>query len=145
MIRSPNKKSPDRKQREALRMAHAAPAWKIWTELARNDVMADTAGKDRMMERHNIVVAMIEINSQQLRCDSAAAGLDIERLNARRDFEQQGDTPETREALAAIDRREAEIDDKKRKLAQSRDWLESSLRDFDNPIPPDAPQSKTQN
>ena len=52
--------------------------------LARSDVN----GRLRADSRHDasatsIVVALIEMNSQQLRCDSAAAGLDIERLNAR--------------------------------------------------------------
>ena len=107
--------------------------------------MTGDSGKERMMERHNIVVAIIEINSQQLRCDSAAAGLDIERLSARRDFEQKGDTPETREALAALDIRLAEIEDKKRKLAQSRDWLETSLAEFDVPRQVGAPDHKTAN
>ena len=40
--------------------------------------MADSADRSDMLERHKIVVALIEVNSQQLRCDSAAAGLDIE-------------------------------------------------------------------
>lgn len=126
-------------------MAHAAPAWKLWTELARNDVMADSAGRDRMMERHKLVVAMIEVNSQQLRCDSQAAGLDIELLNAKRDVEQSGGAAEAQTALAEIERRQAGVNAKKRKLAQERDWLETSLRDFDNPMHPDTPQPKPAN
>ncbi len=93
--------------------------------------MADSADRSQMMERHKIVVAMIEVNSQQLRCDSQSAGLDIERLNARRDVEQSGGSPESQKALAEVEKRTQEVEEKKRKLAQERDWLETSLSEFD--------------
>jgi hypothetical protein len=129
--------------REALRIRFAAPAWKLWTERARSDVMADSADRTQMMERHKIVVALIEVNSQQLRCDSASAGLDIERLNARRDVERSEGSPESQSALAEIERRTQEVEEKKRKLAQERDWLETSLNEFDRLMAATAPQTKT--
>lgn len=131
MNKSADKMAVSWLQREALRKKFASPAWQLWTALAKDDVMANSDARDHMMERHKIVVALIEVNSQQLRCDSAAAGLDIERLIARRDFEQSGKTPEACEALAAIDRRADEIEGRKRKLNQERDWLESSLSELD--------------
>ncbi len=131
MNKDADKKSLPRKEREDLRKSLASPAWGLWTALAKGDVMADTDSRNQMMERHKLVVALIEVNSQQLRCDSASAGLDIERLIARRDLEQSGPTPEARDALAAIERRTAEVEEKKRKLSQERDWLESSLSEFD--------------
>ena len=103
MNKSLDKKAAGRIERETRRKAFAAPAWRLWNELARNDVMADSANRDSMMERHKIVVAMIEINSQQLRCDSASAGLDIERLTARREVERAGSTQAACDALTAID------------------------------------------
>ncbi|MEQ1716991.1 MAG: hypothetical protein ABL907_13555 [Hyphomicrobium sp.] len=93
--------------------------------------MADTADRDRMLERHKLVVALIEINSQQLRCDSHAAGLDIERLNAQRDVALPGSAQAAADVLADVEKRQAEIEAKKRKLAQERDWLETSLAEFD--------------
>lgn len=131
--------------RDAIRKTFAGPAWSIWTELARGDAMADSADRTQMMERHKIVVAMIEVNSQQLRCDSAAAGLDIERLNARRDVELSGGTPEAEKALAEVERRAGEVEEKKRKLAQERDWLETSLTEFDGRMAASAQQPKTHN
>jgi hypothetical protein len=107
--------------------------------------MASAADTDRMMERHKLVVAMIEVNSQQLRCDSQAAGLDIEHLNAKREVEQTGGSADAHAALSEVERRQAEVNAKKRKLAQERDWLESSLRDFDNPISTETQQPKTTN
>ena len=135
MNKSLDKKAAGRIERETRRKAFAAPAWRLWNELARNDVMADSANRDSMMERHKIVVAMIEINSQQLRCDSASAGLDIERLTARREVERAGSTQAACDALTAIDRRTSELEEKKRKLRQEREWLEQSLAEFDALMP----------
>ena len=145
MNKSLDKKAAGRIERETRRKAFAAPAWRLWNELARNDVMADSANRDSMMERHKIVVAMIEINSQQLRCDSASAGLDIERLTARRDAERLGNTPEAREALAAVEKRTSELEEKKRKLSQERSWLEQSLSEFDALMPSQPLQPKIKN
>ena len=137
-----DKKTLGRQGREDLRKKLAAPSWSLWTALARSDFMADAADRDRMMERHKIVIALIEVNSQQLRCDSPSAGLDIERLNAKRDAEQLGNTPDVREALTAIEKRTSEIDERKRKLRQERDWLEQSLADFDALMPAKTNQPK---
>ena len=127
-------------------MSLAAPAWSLWTALARNDVMDNEENKLPMLERHKIVVSLIELNSQQLRCDSAAAGLDIERLTAVRELERgDGETAEKRAAVAEIDRRMAEVDDKKRKLAQERDWLETSLRELDAALPGAGQPPKSRN
>lgn len=106
--------------------------------------MTDSPDRDRMMERHKLVVAMIEVNSQQLRCDSACAGLDIERLNALRDIERPESSVLGREALAAIDKRAAELEEKKRKLRQEREWLDQSLAEFDAlmPVSPHSPKNR---
>ncbi len=93
--------------------------------------MGGSKERDAMMERHRIVVSIIEINSQQLRCDSISAGLDIERLCAVRDAERPGEVPEASEALADIERRAREVEERKRKLKVEREWLEQSLAEFD--------------
>ncbi len=145
MMTSAPKKPGTRAEREARRMSLAAPAWALWTALARNDVMDNEQNKLPMLERHKIVVSLIELNSQQLRCDSAAAGLDIERLTAVRDLDRNAESAECQAAVAEIDRRMAEVDDKKRKLAQERDWLETSLRELDAALPDAGQQPKNRN
>ncbi len=145
MMAASDKKPLSSAGRDEIRRSFAGPAWSIWTELARGDAMADSADRTQMMERHKIVVALIEVNSQQLRCDSATAGLDIERLNARRDVEKSGGTPEAEKALAEVERRASEIENKKRKLAQERDWLETSLTEFDGRMAANAQQPKSHN
>ena len=102
----------------------------------------DGDNRQPMLERHKIVVAIIEVNSQQLRCDSMSAGLDVERLTAERDVTQLGDTAETREAMAAIARRTADVEEKNRKLQVERAWLEQALAEFDAHLPPEVPQIK---
>ena len=96
MIQPAPKPKPVRALREQLRQALAAPAWRLWTSLARNDVMAETGDRERFQERHKLVLALIEVNSQQLRCDSQSAGLDIERLDAQRDVERTNNAGEAR-------------------------------------------------
>ena len=145
MMAAADKKPVSNAEREAVRRSFAGPAWSIWTELARGDAMADSADRTQMMERHKIVVALIEVNSQQLRCDSAAAGIDIERLNARRDVETSSGAAEAKQALEEVERRSNEVDAKKRKLAQERDWLETSLTEFDGRMSANAQQPKIQN
>ena len=103
---------------------------------------ADGDNRQPMLERHKIVVAMIEVNSQQLRCDSQSAGLDVERLTAERDLKEQGDTEAARAALAAIARRTADVEEKISKLQVEREWLEQALKEFDAQLPPEKPQIK---
>ena len=54
-------------------------AWQLWRDMAMEGVVASERDKARMIERHKLVVNIIDVNSQQLRCESAIAGLDIER------------------------------------------------------------------
>lgn len=135
MRRSANITRQSRFGLEELRKQLAAPAWRLWTALARSDVMADTENRDQMLERHKIIVSLIEVNSQQLRCDSIAAGLDIERLCAVRELERPGGAPGARDALAAIDKRIREIEERKKKLKLEREWLEQSLSEIDQKFP----------
>lgn len=104
--------------------------------------MATEDDREPMLERHRIVIAIIELNSQQLRCDSISAGLDVERLTAERDVKQLGDTPETRKAIAEIARRTAEVAEKVAKLRVEREWLEKSLEEFDANLPAEKPKLK---
>lgn len=136
------KSKSERSQREAVHQALASPAWRLWMQMSRGDVMATEDDREPMLERHRIVIAIIELNSQQLRCDSISAGLDVERLTAERDVKQLGDTPETRKAIAEIARRTAEVAEKVAKLRVEREWLEKSLEEFDANLPAEKPKLK---
>lgn len=96
---------------------------------------ASEADKARMIERHKLVVNIIEVNSQQLRCESAIAGLDIERACAVRDASMPSASPEVRAAIASFDERMATLSDQRQRLETEREFLNSVLLEFDSGTP----------
>ena len=109
-----------------------ATAWDVWRDLATGDAMAASeSDKARMIERHKIVVNIIDVNSRQLRCESAIAGLDIERACAVRDADADNPSPEAKALLDALDKRMSELSDESQRLATQREFLNASLSEFD--------------
>ena len=107
-------------------------AWDVWQELATEDgVAASESDKTRMIERHKLVVNIIDVNSQQLRCESAIAGLDIERLTAQRDTESANPSSEAKAVLAALDKKMIALSDQSQRLSTEREFLNASLSEFD--------------
>ena len=107
-------------------------AWDVWRELATEDgVAASESDKTRMIERHKLVVNIIDVNSQQLRCESAIAGLDIERLTAQRDSESANASSEAKAVLAALEKRMIALSDESQRLSTQREFLNASLSEFD--------------
>ncbi len=110
-------------------------AWQLWRELAWEEAaMSKEADRTRMIERHNLVVRIIEINSQQLRCESARAGLDIERACAVRDAALPNASPDLRQLIATLDQRMAALADESQRLATQREFLNTALTDFDGGV-----------
>ena len=99
--------------------------------MATEEVVASESDKTRMIERHKLVVNMIDVNSQQLRCESAIAGLDIERACALRDVDPRKDSVETKAVVAALDKRMSALSDESQRLATQREFLNTSLSEFD--------------
>ncbi len=89
------------------------------------------ADRERMIARHDLVVRIIEINSQQMRCQSARAGLEIERACAVRDAALPDAAPDLVEVIAALDARMAAFAAEDAKLAAQRDFLDAGLAEFD--------------
>ena len=106
-------------------------AWDIWRDKATEGVVASESDKARMIERHKLVVNMIDVNSQQLRCESAIAGLDIERACATREARSGTVSAETEAVVAALDKRMAALSDESQRLATQREFLNVSLSEFD--------------
>lgn len=94
--------------------------------------MANEADRTRMIERHNLVVRIIEINSQQLRCEGARAGLDIERACAVRDAGLPNASPDLQQLIATLDHRMAALADESGRLATQREFLNTALTQFDS-------------
>ena len=107
-------------------------AWDMWRELATEDgVAASESDKARMIERHKLVVSIIDVNSQQLRCESAIAGLDIERATALRDTEAANPSPEAKTVLASLEKKMMALSDESQRLSTQREFLNASLSEFD--------------
>ena len=108
----------------------ASGAWQTWLRLTRSIAMGTPEGRELMLKRHEIVVRIIELNSQALRLESEINGLDIERRNAERN-RLASPTDEGDKLLTEIDQRAADLDAKREKLIAEKSWLEQSLDDFD--------------
>lgn len=87
-------------------------------------------GRDIMLQRHEIVVRIIEVNSRALRLENEINGLDIHSLNARRDLEASG-TEANRQALADIVEKKKHLEQQRSALLAEKRWLDLTLDDFD--------------
>ena len=96
------------------------------------DVAASESDKARMVERHKIVVNIIDVNSKQLRCESAIAGLDIERACAEREADEGRASADANAVVAELDKRMAALSDESQRLATQREFLNASLAEFDS-------------
>jgi hypothetical protein len=108
-------------------------AWQLWRDLASKDAAMATneADRARMIARHSLVVRIIEINSQQMRCQSARNGLEIERACAARDAALPDAAPELADLIAMLEQRMAALDAEDGRLAVQRDFLSAGLLQFD--------------
>ncbi len=85
--------------------------------------------RERMVARHKLIEAMIRNNEQQLKNESARGGAEIERACAIRDAA----TDETaRAAVEETTRRLRKLEDEHERLVVEREWLNSSLLEFES-------------
>jgi len=92
-------------------------------------------GRERMLKRHEIVVRIIEANSERLRLENEINGLDIQRRAAERALGKIAPAPIPQKILDAVDAladRKKLLDDKRTKLDVERQWLDETLADFDS-------------
>ena len=87
--------------------------------------------RTRMVVRHEMVMALIDNNLRQLRCDNRRRGVEFERQLTVRAAALPGAPPQLQTAVAECDRRLAEIDEEGRRLGAARDWLTATLAAFD--------------
>lgn len=109
-------------------------AWSVWRDLSTLEgatMAASEADRSRMIERHKLVVNIIEINSQQLRCESAKAGADFERARAEQDANLPGASGESRALVVALDQRLSELRAEAQRLETQREFLNATLTEFD--------------
>lgn len=93
--------------------------------------MTTADGRERMLQRHEIVVRIIEANSRRLHLENEINGLDIERRIAERDLAADPGDAALSAQLAAIETKMTASRAESRKLETERDWLDQSLAEFD--------------
>ena len=84
-----------------------------------------------MIARHKLIESMIRNNELQLKNESARGGAEIERACALRDAAAAGAGPETAKAVEEASRRLKALEEEHRKLVAEREWLNTSLLEFE--------------
>jgi len=102
--------------------------------MARRDGdMVRRDGEDRMLQRNAIVMRIMEIQSEELRCDTERCALEIERLNAQSNFEDgRLSREEGCEKIAALQGRAVLLDQKHEAHQEEQKSLYQALSEIDN-------------
>ena len=85
-----------------------------------------------MVARHKLVERIIRNNEMQLKNESARGGAEIERECALRDADANGAGAAEKLELERITARLAELDAERTRLVAEREWLNSSLLEFES-------------
>jgi hypothetical protein len=87
--------------------------------------------QDRMIARHKLIEGIIRNNEMQLKNESARGGAEIELECAKRDVAKAGDT-EAQAELERVTARLQALRDEHERLVIEREWLNTSLLEFDS-------------
>jgi hypothetical protein len=88
--------------------------------------------RDRMLARHKLIESIIRNNEMQLRNESARGGAEIELECAKRDIASAGGGDEARQECEKALQRLGALREEHARLVAEREWLNSSLLEFDN-------------
>ena len=87
--------------------------------------------RDRMIARHRLIEGIIRNNEMQLKNESARGGAEIELECAKRDVATAGGS-EAQAELARVTARLQALRDEHQRLVIEREWLNTSLLEFDS-------------
>jgi hypothetical protein len=88
--------------------------------------------RQRMLERHKLIMGMIHNNEMQLKNESARGGAEIERECAVRDAELPNAGTDALEYLKTVTGRLQSLEEEHRRLVAEREWLNASLLEFES-------------
>jgi hypothetical protein len=88
--------------------------------------------RDRMLARHKLIESIIRNNEMQLRNESARGGAEIELECAKRDIAGAGGRDEARREYETALQRLSALREEHARLVAEREWLNSSLLEFDS-------------
>jgi hypothetical protein len=87
--------------------------------------------RDRMIARYRLIEGIIRNNEMQLKNESARGGVEIELECAKRELARAGSTEALAE-LARVTERLQALRDEHQRLVIERQWLNTSLLEFDS-------------
>ena len=88
--------------------------------------------RQHMLDRHQLIMGMIQNNEKQLKNESARGGAEIEREVALRNLNAQTSGAEADEYLATVTERLRKLEEEHRRLVAEREWLNTSLLEFES-------------
>ena len=88
--------------------------------------------RQRMLDRHKLILGMIHNNEMQLKNESARGGAEIERECALRDVALPGSGEAAQEELKNVTARLQSLEEERRRLVAEREWLNASLLEFES-------------
>jgi hypothetical protein len=88
--------------------------------------------RERMIARQKLIEAMIRNNELQLKNESARGGAEIERACALRDAELPGAGDAARAEVDRTTQRLRALEDEHERLVVEREWLNTSLLEFES-------------
>src|SRR5262249_10520606 len=94
----------------------------------------------RMIARHRLIEGIIRNNEMQLKNESARGGAEIELECAKRDLAGAGG-PEAHAERERVTARLQALRDEHQRLVIEREWLNTSLLEFDSPSARDGQRS----
>lgn len=97
-------------------------------QISADEVGELMSARDRMLARHKLIEGMIRNNELQLKNESARGGAEIERASALRDA-AAGTGPQAE--VDALDVRLRKLEEEHQRLVAEREWLNTSLLDFE--------------
>lgn len=88
--------------------------------------------RQHMLDRHKLIMGMIQNNEQQLKNESARGGAEIERAVALRNLNHPDAGAQAQEELKTVTTRLHKLEEEHRRLVAEREWLNTSLLEFES-------------
>lgn len=88
--------------------------------------------RQQMLDRHKLIMGMIQNNEQQLKNESARGGAEIEREVALRNLNAPDAGDEVHMELKLVTARLEKLEEEHRRLVAEREWLNTSLLEFES-------------
>lgn len=88
--------------------------------------------REHMLARHKLIEGMIRNNELQLKNEAARGGAEIERECALRDLAKAGSGPLEKAELDAATAKLRALEVEHRRLVVEREWLNTSLLEFES-------------